>query len=95
MVMQKRHCGSYEIQAIEEWSGLYRDPLEMYPDATKEILDKHRFWLEPDALDAESGLMIFAFQSYLLRTGRYNILIDSCVGEDKERHNVFCQTLLK
>ncbi len=85
MVMRKRRCGSFEIQAVEEWSGLYRDPLEMYPDATPEIVDRHRDWLVPEALDAESGLMIFAFQSYLLRTGRYTILIDSCVGEDKER----------
>ncbi len=85
MVMKKRHCGSFEIQAVEEWSGLYRDPLEMYPDATPEIVDRHRDWLVPEALDAGSGLMLFAFQSYLLRTDRYTILIDSCVGEDKER----------
>ena len=85
MVMRKRRCGSFEIQAVEEWSGLYRDPLEMYPGATPEIVARHRDWLVPEALDAETGLMVFAFQSYLLRTGRYTILVDSCVGEDKER----------
>ena len=84
MVMRKRRCGSFEIQAVEEWSGLYRDPLEMYPGATPEIVARHRDWLVPEALDAETGLMVFAFQSYLLQTGRYTILVDSCVGEDKE-----------
>ena len=85
MVMKKRHCGSFEIQAVEEWSGLYRDPLEMYPDATPDIIARNRDWLVPEAMDAETGRMLFAFQSYLLRTGRYTILIDTCVGEDKER----------
>ena len=85
MVMKKRQCGSIEIQAVEEWSGLYRDPLEMYPDATPEIVARHRDWLVPEAIDAETGRMLFAFQSYLLRTGRTTILIDTCVGEDKDR----------
>ena len=85
MVMKKRQCGSIEIQAVEEWSGLYRDPLEMYPDATPEIVARHRDWLVPEAMDAETGRMLFAFQSYLLRTGRTTILIDTCVGEDKDR----------
>ena len=87
MVMKKRQCGLFEIQAVEEWSGLYRNPLEMYPDATPEIVDRHRDWLVPEALDSETGQMLFAFQSYLVRTGRYTILIDTCVGEDKERPN--------
>ena len=85
MVMKKRQCGSIEIQAVEEWSGLYRDPLEMYPDATPEIVARHRDWLVPEAMDAETGRMLFAFQSYLLRTGCTTILIDTCVGEDKDR----------
>ncbi len=85
MVMSKRRCGLIEIQAVEEWTGLYRDPLEMYPDATPEIVARHRDWLVPETMDAETGRMIFAFQSYLLRTPRCTILVDGCVGNDKDR----------
>ena len=49
------------------------------------MVERHRHWLEPVCLAPETGKMIFAFQSYLVRTGRYTILIDACVGEDKER----------
>ena len=83
--MKPRTCGDIQIAAIEEWTGLYRDPLEMYPEATAEDVDRNRDWLVPEALDAETGRMIFTFQSFLVRTGRFTILIDSCVGEDKER----------
>ena len=83
--MKPRSCGDVGIWAVREAVGPYRDPLEVYPDATQETVDRHRHWLEPVCLDRETGKMIFAFQSYLVRTGRYTILIDCCVGEDKER----------
>ena len=83
--MKKRSCGAVEIQAVEEWTGPYRDPLEMFPDATPEIVSRHRGWLEPEAMEAATGRMIFTFQSYLLRTPRRTVLVDCCVGEDKER----------
>ena len=83
--MKPRRCGDIGIWAVGEWTGPYRDPLEMYPDATPEIVARHRHWLEPDCIVPETGMLIFAFQSYLVRTGRATILIDTCVGEDKER----------
>ena len=83
--MKPRRCGDIGIWAVGEWTGPYRDPLEMYPDATPEIVQRHRHWLEPDCIVPETGMLIFAFQSYLIRTGRATILIDTCVGEDKER----------
>ena len=83
--MKPRRCGDIGIWAVEEWTGPYRDALEMYPDATPEIVERHRGWLEPDCIVPGTRQMVFAFQSYLVRTGRCTILIDGCVGEDKER----------
>ena len=77
--------GSAAVDGVLEWAGSYRDPLEMYPDATREAVERHRGWLEPDNLDPESGALVMAFQSYLLRTDRLTILIDTCVGNDKNR----------
>ena len=77
--------GSAAVDGVLEWAGSYRDPLEMYPDATREAVERHRGWLEPDSLDPESGALVMAFQSYLLRTDRLTILIDTCVGNDKNR----------
>ena len=61
------------------------DPFEFFPNLTKEELEEHRAMLEPAALDPESGLLTFAMQSYVVRAGGLTILIDSCIGNDKDR----------
>jgi len=35
-------------------------------------------------MDAQDNLVL-CFQSYVVKTGRHNILVDSCVGNDKDR----------
>jgi glyoxylase-like metal-dependent hydrolase (beta-lactamase superfamily II) len=44
-------------------------------------------WLKPRAMDPESGALLFTIQSYVVRTSHHTILIDSCVGNHKERIN--------
>jgi glyoxylase-like metal-dependent hydrolase (beta-lactamase superfamily II) len=83
--MTPKTVGQVRVDSILESQGLYRDPLEMYADATREVVNSHRSWLEPHSLDPATGQLILAFQSYLVRTPRRTILIDTCVGEDKER----------
>ena len=41
------NIGGFAVGEVMEWKGVYRDPLEMYPDATKPEVDWHRSWLEP------------------------------------------------
>ena len=57
----------------------------LLPDATAETLAPHRDWLEPRFLDPASNKVVMAMQSYVLRTRHCTILVDSCVGNDKER----------
>ena len=59
--MQTKNFGDIEIFAIAESAGPYRDPLEMFPDATQELVDHHRGWLEPGCIDPVSGMLILAF----------------------------------
>jgi Metallo-beta-lactamase superfamily len=59
--------------------------MEFLPDLTPQILDEHQSWLEPAALELATGKLIFCFQSYLVRTPHHVVLIDSCVGNDKNR----------
>ncbi len=74
--MQIKRLGDIEISAIHEFAGPYRDPLEMFPDATQELVDHHRSWLEPGCIDPATGKLILAFQSFLVRTPRHTILVD-------------------
>ncbi len=48
------------------------------------MLAENRSWLAPTALDAQDNLVL-CFQSYIVQTGRHTILVDSCIGNDKDR----------
>ena len=56
-----------------------------FPETTAADWAPHRHWLEPDALDPDTDQLQFPMQSYVVRTSHHTILIDSCVGNDKDR----------
>ncbi len=58
-----------------------------FPETSDEDWAPHRHWLEPNALDPATDELQFAMQSYVVRTSHHTILIDSCIGNDKERLN--------
>ncbi|CAN0453486.1 unnamed protein product, partial [Discosporangium mesarthrocarpum] len=57
----------------------------LLPDARPEAIDAHRPWMEPKFLEPGTDRLIMATQSYILRDRHHTILVDSCVGNDKER----------
>lgn len=63
------------------------DPMTFFPETTRADWAPHEGWLKPTAMDPESGALLFPIQSYLVRTAHHTILIDSCVGNHKERPN--------
>jgi len=58
-----------------------------FPQTAESDWAPHRPWLEPQALDPVTDELQFPMQSYVVRTSHHTILIDSCVGNDKERPN--------
>jgi glyoxylase-like metal-dependent hydrolase (beta-lactamase superfamily II) len=77
-------AGDATIHRIIEMEIGFTPALEFLPNLTKEVLDENRSWLHPAALDANDNLVL-CFQSYVVKTGKHNILIDSCIGNDKDR----------
>lgn len=71
-------------RVIEQEAPLF-DPLEFFPDLTKDRLEENRSWLEPEALDPVTGKLRICVQSYVIRTPHHTILVDSCVGNHKPR----------
>lgn len=77
--------GDYTIHRIIEMECGFTPALEFLPKLTPQMLDESRGWMRnPLALDDEDKLVL-CFQSYIIQTGRHNILVDSCVGNDKDR----------
>jgi glyoxylase-like metal-dependent hydrolase (beta-lactamase superfamily II) len=79
------NVGDMRVDRIIEQELPGFDPFEFFPNLTKEELEEHRAMLEPNALDPKTGLLVFTMQSYVVRAGGLNILIDSCIGNDKNR----------
>src|SRR6266487_429609 len=73
------------VYPVVEQQGPFFDVLEFFPTLTKELLEENRSWLEPTFIDPVSGRLVLCVQSFVIRTPRHNILIDSCVGNHKPR----------
>ncbi len=85
--MKPVSLGDITVHAIFEDAGAFLSPFEMMPAATQEDVARHMSWLAPTWYDAAAGKLILQFQSFIVRTPHHTILIDSCIGEDKQRAN--------
>lgn len=78
--------GDLTIHRIVEQEEPLFDPLEFFPGLARERLEENRGWLEAGgALDRATGKVRLCIQSYLVRTPRHTILVDTCVGNQKPR----------
>ncbi len=77
-------AGNATIHRIIEMECGFTPALEFLPNLTKAQLDENRSWLQPSGMDKDDNLVL-CFQSYVIQTGKHNILVDSCIGNDKER----------
>ena len=83
--MHPQTIGKFSIQRVVESQGP-TFPLDLLlPTAEPAALAEHRHWLEPGFIEPDSGLLIMSFHSYIIRTERHTIVVDACVGNDKER----------
>jgi len=77
--------GDLTIHRIIEQETSFLPALEMFPDLTAERLAENRGWMrDAKALDREDTL-ILCFQSYVIETPHHTILVDTCIGNDKQR----------
>src|SRR5262249_2262932 len=58
---------------------------QFLPEAEPGQVESARSLLEPDHADLGRGLLILAIQTFVLQAAGRTILVDTCVGEGKER----------
>jgi glyoxylase-like metal-dependent hydrolase (beta-lactamase superfamily II) len=83
--MNRWKIGSLLIERLVESENADIDPAYFFPETALKDWAPHRELLQPHAMVPETGRLIFPIQSYLVRTGRHNILIDTGVGDNKQR----------
>lgn len=83
--MKTRKLGNLEIARVME---LEQDfpALEFFPDTTSEDWAPHREWLAGEgALVEATDSILLPMQSYVVKTSHHTILVDTCIGNHKER----------
>ena len=84
-IMQTTSIGDFEVHRVTEYEGPFLAPQEFFPDFDPEVLRANADLLGPKLIDPDSGRLMFSFHTFVIKTGRHTILIDSCLGNDKER----------
>ncbi len=77
--------GNVEIAHVLDCTILAETAQTWFPDFDRDAVRPHEHWLCPDHFDPETGRIPMPVQSFVLRIGEKNVLIDTCVGNDKER----------
>lgn len=77
--------GACRVTRIEEMMGPMFDAKTFFPDYDQEVMKKHASWMCPNHFDLSTERLVASMHSWLIETPDHKILIDSCVGNDKDR----------
>ncbi|WP_405943106.1 MBL fold metallo-hydrolase [Streptomyces sp. NBC_00207] len=76
--------GDVEVIRVREWQGFFTSAHELVPDSAR-VWEDNGHWLAPDHWEPEQGQAVMALQSWVLRSAGQTILIDTGVGNGRER----------
>ncbi|MFE9798541.1 MBL fold metallo-hydrolase [Streptomyces goshikiensis] len=77
--------GDVEVLRVVEWQGPLVPAADFVPEAGAELWKANEEWLAPDHWEPERDLAVVALQSWVLRSAGRTILVDTGVGNGRER----------
>ena len=77
--------GKAKVTRIEELMGPLFDPRQFFPALKPSAFEVHQDWLFPNHVDAKTGQLIASMHSWLIETDHHKILVDTCIGNNKQR----------
>jgi hypothetical protein len=83
--MLERTVGDVTITRILESERPDFDAAQFFPQITAEQWAPYRARLAGWALDPAVNGLVFPMQSFLVRTRHHTIVVDTCVGDHKQR----------
>lgn len=84
-VVDSLTIGDVQITRVVEWQGPIAPGTAVFSDTTEETWQRHRSWLAPHFWDPETTFFKAYMQIWVLRSQGRIILVDTGVGNDKER----------
>ena len=82
--MKQIRIGDVTIDAVIEREGPWRRPQDFFPAYDDAVFKHHLKTMETEVFDAASGQMVITYQTFVVRTPRHTILVDTCTGENKD-----------
>lgn len=84
--MEQIKLGNVSITRVREYFGpVTMTPDTFFPESPKEVWDDAPPWLSPHFLNSDTNIINSAIQTWLLRSGGKTILVDTGVGNHKDR----------
>ena len=83
--MQTMKLGEVSISRVIEIDRSSFPTASMLPDSTADEIAAHHRWLKPHFFDERTGDLASRIQTYVVRTPRHTVVIDTGVGNGKTR----------
>ncbi|MFF9002985.1 MBL fold metallo-hydrolase [Streptomyces achromogenes] len=84
--MEHIMLGDVSVTRVREYYGsVGMEPHAFFPESSREVWKDGVHWLAPHFLDSETNIVNSAIQTWLLRSEGKTILVDTGVGNHKER----------
>jgi glyoxylase-like metal-dependent hydrolase (beta-lactamase superfamily II) len=85
--MTVRKLGNATIEKVEELCGPGFSPSHMFPKFDQGAFDAHKSWMVPVHVEAGTDRLVGSIHTWIVKTPRHTILIDTCLGNHKQRRN--------
>jgi glyoxylase-like metal-dependent hydrolase (beta-lactamase superfamily II) len=82
------HRGDASITRVIEWSGRLKTVDEILPESSPQQWQAHRELLAPDFWDPHTDAYLCHIQTWVLRIAGRTVLIDTGVGNDRDRPQI-------
>lgn len=80
--------GAVKVARVEEYLGLGFPPRTLFPAFQPEMAAPLASWLVPRYYDPTQDRLRTSIHSWVVRTAWHTIVIDTCVGNDKDRQQI-------
>ncbi|MBM3555998.1 MAG: MBL fold metallo-hydrolase [Alphaproteobacteria bacterium] len=83
--MSLAHIGAFALDRVVETDGLGFSPKGLIADLDEAVFESHFGWMVPGHYDPATRRFVMGVHSWVLRTSRHTILVDTCAGNHKTR----------
>lgn len=77
--------GDVEVIRVVEWQGAFAPARGLVPESGAEVWRDNEDWLAPDHWEPDGDRAVAALQTWVLRSGGRTVLVDTGVGNGRER----------